>query len=99
VTPFYAAPHKLTTRRGNEEAALASVRKRLKTAVGVSFEVHVDQPPRRLCSGAASQMSGRAQLHGLLRRGLANQSKPKPAQTSQTRAKTRAGLVNLRPAC
>ena len=78
MTPFYPAPLELTTRRGNEEAALVSVRKRLKTAVGVSFEVHVVKPPPRLCSGAASQMSGRAQLQWLLRRGLANQSKPKP---------------------
>jgi len=86
VSPFYAAPHELTTRRGNEEAALVSVRKRLKTAVGVSFEAHVDQPTRRLCSGAAAQMSGRAQLHWLLRCGLANQSNPKPEpDTNQSR--------------
>jgi hypothetical protein len=52
MTPFYAAPHELTTRTGNEEATLVSVRKRRKTAVGVSFEARVDPPPRRLCSEA-----------------------------------------------
>lgn len=53
MTPFYAAPHELTTRRGTEQAALVSVWKSLKPAVELSYEVHVDQPPLDFAQGQA----------------------------------------------
>jgi hypothetical protein len=93
VTSFYAAPHKLTTRRGNEDAALVSVRKSLKTAVGVSFEVHVDQPPLDFAQGQPLRCLVERSSTGFFAAGSQTRANPTraghgPARTSTDQSHT-----------